>query len=316
MSVECIDFSCKHEILIRNADGSFIPMDEPYFESEQIDETTWKVKSAGDYCYVLKGDGVAFAVDCGYGAGNIRKYMESLAGVPVTCVMNSHDHFDHSAMNAFFEKAYMSAPCVKYATIPYPSYEGIDFHADEYERVAVKDGDVIPLPGRELVCIDVHDHTFTSMLYLDKKNRILFTGDEFFGMPFKPLSGGLTSWVSGLRKVKAVWDDFDFACGGNGVLPKEHLRGFIDVAEYALAHPESAQVQQERPGDPGKGGGPGGPKPLPDHDGHTVYDRSMPHAGDHAVYDEADLPRKGTGERVVVELNGFRIAFDKSLIND
>jgi len=218
MAVEFIDFSCKHDVLIRNNDGSLRPMDEPYFENEQIDADTWRVLSSGDYCYIVRGEGAAFAIDCGYGAGNIRKYMESVAGVPVPCVVNSHDHFDHTCCNAYFDKAYMSELCVKYATVPFPSFEGIDFHADEYERIAVKDGDIIPLPGRELVAIQVVDHAPTSMMYLDRKNRILFSGDEIFGMPFKPLSGGLTSWVKGLGKIKAVWDDFDVAYGGNTTL--------------------------------------------------------------------------------------------------
>jgi len=167
MAVEFIDFSCKHDVLIRNNDGSLRPMDEPYFENEQIDADTWRVLSSGDYCYIVRGEGAAFAIDCGYGAGNIRKYMESVAGVPVPCVVNSHDHFDHTCCNAYFDKAYMSELCVKYATVPFPSFEGIDFHADEYERIAVKDGDIIPLPGRELVAIQVVDHAPTSMMYLE-----------------------------------------------------------------------------------------------------------------------------------------------------
>ena len=105
MAVELIDFSCKHDILIRNKDGSYTPMDEPYFENEQINEDTWKVLSSGDYCYIIKGDGEAFALDCGYGAGNIRSYMEQVAGVPVPAVINSHDHFDHTACNAYFDRA-------------------------------------------------------------------------------------------------------------------------------------------------------------------------------------------------------------------
>ena len=65
MSVEFIDFSCKHDILIKNPDGSYTPMDEPYFEVEQIDDKTWKVLSSGDYCYIIAGDGEAMAFDTG-----------------------------------------------------------------------------------------------------------------------------------------------------------------------------------------------------------------------------------------------------------
>lgn len=308
MAVELIDFSCKHDILIRNKDGSYLPMDEPYFESELVAPDTWRVLSGGDYCYIVKGDGVAFAIDSGYGAGNIRAYMESVAGVPVPAVINTHDHFDHTAGNPYFDRAYMSAFCAKYATVPFPSFDGIDFHADAYERIPVAEGDMIPLPGRELEVIDVHDHTKGSLLYLDRKNRILFTGDEFFGFPMKSLGFGLTSWVNMMQKVKAVFDDFDIACGGNGVLTKEHLQGFIDAAEYAIAHVDEAEV-------PAVGGGKR-PGPMPDHDGHQVYDRMMPHAGDKTIYEPGDGQQaKPENMRAIVH-NGYRLMFDITLVNE
>lgn len=315
MAVDLIDFSCKHDILIKWGD-SYLPMDEPYFESEKVAEDTWKVLSSGDFCYIIKGDGEAFALDCGYGAGNIRKYMESVCGVPVPAVINSHDHFDHTACNAYFDRAYMSPLCVKYATVPFPSFEGIDFHPDSYERIAVKEGEMVPLKGRELEAIQICDHTKTSMMYLDRKCRILFTGDEFFGMPMKPLSGGLTSWVNNLQKIKAVWDDFDIMCGGNGVRDKEYIQGFIDCAEYALAHPEEAESGQ--PGGPGGPGGKkgGGPQAMPDHDGHKVYDRMAPHFGDRTEYDPEDQAKARLENMVMLKHNGFMIRFDRTLIGE
>ncbi|MBE6017221.1 MAG: MBL fold metallo-hydrolase [Lachnospiraceae bacterium] len=310
MSVEFIDFSCKHNILIKNPDGSFSPMDEPYFEVEQIDDTTWKILTSGDYTYLIAGDGEAMAFDTGYGAGNIRRYMESVCHLPVECAINSHDHFDHTAGNPYFEKVYMTEKGAKYATIPYPSFDGIDFHADEYERVVVHDGDIIPLKGRELEVIEIQDHAPSSLMVLDRKNRILFSGDEIFGAPFKPLGRGLTSWVNGLRKIKDHIDEFDFALGGNGKLPKEHVLGFINVAEYALAHPEEAVKPEPRKG------GPGGPPAFPDHDGHTVYDRMFPHSGDRTTYDPEDRPKAKPENMVMLEKDGYRIGFDITLINE
>jgi glyoxylase-like metal-dependent hydrolase (beta-lactamase superfamily II) len=304
MAVKLIDFSPKHDIMIQNKDGSLIPMDEPFFQCEQIDADTWKVLSAGDFCYIVRGDGEALAVDCGYGAGNIRAYMESIAGVPVPYVANSHDHFDHTACNAYFDKAYMSKLTAKYATIPFQSFSGIDFHADEYERVVVGDGDIIPLKGRELLVIDIADHAPGSLMYLDRKNRILFTGDEIFPMMMgKPLNRGLRSWVNNLQKIKAHIDEFDFGCGGNGVLTKEHIVSFIQCAEYAIDHLDEAKVPQPR--------GPRPNNPERDSEGHIIYDRTRPHPGDHGVYDAEDdaTPSKPENMRMI-EYAGTKITFD------
>ena len=305
MAVDFIDFSCKHDILIRNADGSYLPMDEPYFESEQIGPDTWKVLSSGDYCYILKGDGVAYALDGGYGAGNIRNYMEGVCGLSVPAIINSHDHFDHTGSNSYFDRAYMSELGVKYATIPFPSFAGIEFHADSYERIAVKEGDVIDLPGRPLEVIALADHAPSSLLYLDRKARILFTGDEIFAGPMKPLNGSLTAWVNGLAKIEEVWDAFDFACGGNGVMTKDHLKGHIECAKYALSHLEEAQ----------KPSSPGGPPPaLPDYQGHKVYDRKRPHPGDRSVYEPQDAARANHANMKAIQYQGYLIMFDPDLV--
>jgi len=42
-----------HDVMIKNDDGTEVPMDQPYFESEQILPDTWKIRNDGDYCYLL-----------------------------------------------------------------------------------------------------------------------------------------------------------------------------------------------------------------------------------------------------------------------
>ena len=300
MAIKSIDWSCKHDIFIKNADGSLSRMDEPYYRSEQVAPGTWKVLSSGDYSYLVVGDGVGLSIDCGYGAGNIREYLEGLGGVPVPYVANTHDHFDHTANNAYFDKAYMSAFTAQWATDPFPSFEGIDFHPDEYERVVLQDGDVIPLKGRELIAISVPDHAAGSMMYLDRKARILFSGDEIFGGNMgKSLNGGLASWVRNLEKVEKHLDEFDILCGGAAVMPKERFINFLACARYAQEH--EGTIPERR--------GPGGPPRTPQYDaeGHIIYDRMMPHAGDrsrtpHIEHDPANMR--------MVEYAGTRIMYD------
>ena len=169
--IKTIDFSCKHDRLIRNSDGSLLPMDEPYYEVESVAPGTWKILSSGDYSSLVEGEEEAIAIDTGYGAGNIREYLQTLTDKPVKNVINTHDHFDHTANNAYFEIAYMSKETEPLATIPFPSFEGIEFPRD-YKKVIVDDGDVIDLGGRTLTIFKIPDHAVGSIVMLDSREKL------------------------------------------------------------------------------------------------------------------------------------------------
>ena len=125
--IKSIDFSSKHNIMIQSDDGTLTPMDVPYYKSTLIAPGTWRIESDGDFSYLIEGDNEALSIDTGYGAGNIREYLQTVTKKPVRYVANTHDHFDHTANNAYFDKAFMSAETAKKATIPFQSFAGINF---------------------------------------------------------------------------------------------------------------------------------------------------------------------------------------------
>lgn len=265
-----VDFSSKHDILLHHKDGSYTPMDEPYYEVTQIDETTWQIMSSGDYHYLVVGEEEGISIDTGYGAGNLREFLEKLCGKPVRQVINTHHHFDHSANNCYFEKAYMAAEAVDLVSVPYNSFAGMDFFKDSYKKVVVGDGDTIPLKGRELQIFRIGDHTADGIAILDRKNQLLFTGDEFMsGM--KGFNGTVEKWNKNLEKLAAHRDEFTQLCGGPCILPAAVFDIFKEAAEMILA----GEGPDEEP--------PTGGRPLeeqPPYDGHRVYDCQLPHIED------------------------------------
>ena len=280
-----IDFSCKHDRWIRNDDGTLSRMDEPYFKSWKLAEGTWRVLSSGDYSYLIEGDDEALAIDSGYGAGNIREYMQSLTAKPLSRIANTHDHFDHTAMNSYFDMAYMSEATRELATRPFPSFAGIDFPRD-YPVTILKDGDTVPLKGRDLTAILIPDHAVGSMAFLDRKMRILFSGDEFMG-PRKMLSRGLTSWLHSLERLAAVRSEFDIMYGGAFTVEADVVDRMLTCTKMALE--TGGEPMKGGPGGPGGPGGhgphgPGGPHGGPgneqDAEGRIIYDRMMPHPED------------------------------------
>lgn len=267
-----VNFSSKHDVWIRNQDGSLSRMDEPYYQPEQIAPGTWRIISSGDASYLLEGDEEALAIDSGYGAGNIREFMQTLTDKPVRNIANTHHHFDHTALNSYFEMAYMSEKAVPLATIPFPSFAGMDFPRD-YPITIVPDGGVIPLKGRALLALSLPDHAESSMVFLDRKAHILFTGDEFMPMG-KRLNGGLKSWLEGLEKIDQYRSEFDMLYGGAFVMKAAFFDACLVCARYAMEQPDFGPAK----------GGPKGPPPgmnqSDPNDTRVIYDRMAPHPED------------------------------------
>ena len=262
-----IDFSSKHDVLIRRKDGRLVPMDEPCYEVKQIAPDTWQIMSSGDYHYLLAGEDEAIAIDTGYGAGKLREFLEQLCGKPVPTVINTHHHFDHSANNAYFDLVYMAEESVPLACIPYPSFAGIDFPRD-YKVQTVADGDIIPLRGRELQIFKIGDHTPGGIAVLDRRQRLLFTGDEL--MPEgKMISAGLRKFAADMDKLAAHRAEFDLVCGGPDILPGETVDIFREAAQRLLRGETSPMAHRGPP--PHRPAGENGP---------VIYDCQHPHPED------------------------------------
>lgn len=295
-----IDFSCKHDILIRNPDGSYSHMDEPFFQAELIAPNTWKVLSSGDFSYLVAGDKEGIAIDTGYGAGNIREYLQTLTDKPVRNVINTHHHFDHSANNSYFEKAYMHPAAFDHATIPYASFAGIDFPRD-YEFAAVQEGDVYDLGNRTLEFFWIPDHTPDGIAILDRKERIFFLGDELMPMPMgKTLRVSIHTFAGYMEKLMAHRSEFDRLFTGGGELDITYLDRYHACAREILKGNYGVPFERK----------PGDPRVMPPGpNGEQVYDRVLPHFGDGGS--GKDTPK---GSLYVLEHGGVKIVYDRDLL--
>ncbi len=270
--MKAVDFSCKHDILIRHKDGTFTPMDQPYYEVTQIDEATWQIMSSGDYHYLLAGDEEGIAIDTGYGAGNLREFLEELCGKPVRWAVNTHHHFDHSANNCYFDLVYMAEESVPLAAVPYPSFAGITFPRD-YAVQVVGDDDRIPLKGRELQIFRIGDHTPGGIAILDKSHGMLFVGDEM--MPGnKLISNTVEKLHNDMAKLMAHRDEFDILYGGSGAMDANKVDTFFEGSQKILEGERTPVDPNEKP------------RPRPSHEipgapaGVKVYDCQHPHPED------------------------------------
>ncbi len=275
-----IDFSSHHNVLIRNEDGTTQPMDEPFFQAEQIAPGTWRILSDGDYSYLLEGGDEALAIDSGYGCGNIREFCQSLTDKPVRRIANTHDHFDHTANNSYFECAYMSAATLELATRPFPSFRGIDFPRD-YPVKVIDEGHMFHLGGRDVETYAVHNHAAGSLLFLDTRERILFSGDELIP-GFFAIKTPLDNVTTLLTKFQQLEKRCDRIFGGAGEVEKGLAGRYLAAVRYLMGgHWDEGVPMPPRPR-----------WELP-KDGPIVFDRraarpcDMPPPGEDAPYQRA-----------------------------
>jgi len=283
-----IDFSPKHRVFLKDRESGLLRrMDEPYYTAQLVGDGVWQIGSDGCYAFLVEGDSESVLIDTGYGAGNIRSFAQCLTLRPLRRVINTHDHFDHTALNGLFDCAVMSAATAPLATRPFPSFSGIEFPT-EYEKEIVRDGDCIELGGRSLRVFEIPDHAVGSIALLDSRSRILFIGDECsrFG---KDVSGSVQDVAVMFRRLAEARPEFDRVAQNHmGLLAGDIVERIAQNLEHILAGNEGEPDAKP-------------PFRLPEPEmlptGEEIWLRDLPHPG--------DVHPKGPGEKQHLRVSRF-----------
>jgi glyoxylase-like metal-dependent hydrolase (beta-lactamase superfamily II) len=181
--------------------------DEPWFEIYRIRPGVFAIYEPKQFeeviSYLIVGEKRALLFDTGLGIGKIGEVASRLTSLPVT-VLNSHTHFDHVGGNAEFQEIWnrdlaytrqnmrgegngysRDALAAERLCGPLPAGTRADSYATRpWKRShTLQDAEQINLGGRELQVIFTPGHTPDSLMLLDRKNGLLFTGDTFYPGP-------------------------------------------------------------------------------------------------------------------------------------
>jgi hydroxyacylglutathione hydrolase len=195
-------------------------MPSTIFHSRLLCANTWRIQGDGCTSYLVVGEKYGVVIDTGFATENIQKYAQTLTEIKIGWAANTHGHFDHTGGNGWFERAYMSAKALEIAKTPYPSKLSLGFPLD-YPVTIVGDGDTIDLGDRELEVFEIPAHAPSSIAFLDRKERILFSGDEV--APFVMLywqqnepQPTVEQHAQNMEKLLHHRKEFDFVCSGHG----------------------------------------------------------------------------------------------------
>ena len=174
----------------------------PYVEVYQFRDNLYGLfaencDGMGDvWMYLIIGPEKAMLIDTAFGLGDLKGLIDELTGSKELIIVNTHDHFDHAYGNCRFERVFCHEHLVPnlenqhehmwdYLFDAWGNNIWLEFDRDDlpefktYEIVGVPDGYTWDLgAGYEVELILTGGHAAGHAAYLDKHNRILFSGDN------------------------------------------------------------------------------------------------------------------------------------------
>lgn len=170
--------------------------------------------------YLVMGTQKAVVIDTMMGYENVRELVESLTNLPVMLI-NTHGHSDHIYGNIYFDTAYMHPADWPLAQ---REYQHPLFQEQLTKRklapaqlLPITEGTVIDLGGVELEIYETPGHTPGSIVLLDRKDRILFSGDTVIEQTWMQLPEccPMEVLLHSLDKIQGLRKQFDHVLTGH-----------------------------------------------------------------------------------------------------
>ena len=160
------------------------------YDITEIAHKTWRISEAGKVnCYLVEGDTSALLIDSCWGVGDLYGVVKSITSKPLSIVA-THLHPDHVGGAKQFGNYYVheadlrfinNVMCCSLAC----HMAGRRIGASEKHRkvkinrkIAIKDGYIFELGNRKLIVKNIPGHTKGSIMLIDEKYKLIFTGDD------------------------------------------------------------------------------------------------------------------------------------------
>jgi glyoxylase-like metal-dependent hydrolase (beta-lactamase superfamily II) len=249
-----------------------IESNQNWFEVYQLSHNTYAIYEPNQWqeaiSYLLIGAEKALLVDTLQGIGDLKAVISQLTNLPVI-VINTHSHFDHVSSNYQFETVYgVDQPFALDSANGHPhetnaEYMTLDtfwknipasFSIDDYHNKAyevdkyVKDGEIIDIGGRPLEVVFIPGHSPDSIILVDRKNRMMITGDSFYPASiYLYLKGSnFQAYMQSVQTMLSYQQDVDYLLPGHNetMQPVSYLNK-LRAATLAVLDPATPSTREE-----------------------------------------------------------------------
>ena len=180
-----------------------------------IEITALEVGKLATNCYVVSSNGVAFIVDPGADAGDIKNFLDGKS-LKAEGILLTHGHYDHTGAVKNLQdmtdaKIYATADCNDLAN----SYKSMAFAFGAVMKkfdtdVTVGDGDYITIGDMSVKVVTTPGHTKGGACYIIENN--IFSGDTLFQTSYGRTdlpTGDYNALKNSLNKLFALEGDYN-----------------------------------------------------------------------------------------------------------
>ena len=218
--------------------------------AEQIAPQTYRIDEGQlANCYLLLGDARALLIDTGNGMGRIRDAVSLLTKLPVDVVL-THRHCDHAGGAGFFDRCFvhpgdlapvygMASSAIAARMLAARIAAGSDFpkrpHAPRY--APIQEGHAFVLGYRRVWVLHTPGHSRGSVVLLDERERLMFTGDNVAPTLWLWLPGAVPveTWLAGARRILSLCGRYTPYYGhGDGRQNAHQIQTLVALGEALL----------------------------------------------------------------------------------